>query len=69
MAKCSVCGEWSRDQLPPQPGSNIDLRDWFAGMAMQALIWRGEVKNQELIREAFSTSSMMMTERAKNKAL
>jgi hypothetical protein len=49
---------------PVPPG--LSLRDWFAGMAMQALIYRGLHSKEEGIQSSYRWADAMLVEREKH---
>lgn len=43
----------------------MDLRDWFAGLAMQAMVSRGSVNYEDMAEYSYDCAQSLMRERAK----
>ena len=52
-----------QDAKPDEHG--MSLRDWFAGLTMQALITYGEADKMDITRQAYVMADAMLEEREK----
>lgn len=51
----------------PSPHNGMSLRDWFAGMALQAssFVWRNVMTEEDVARNAYRVADAMLKERSK----
>lgn len=64
-----VSGASVRNDGARSPGCGMTLRDWFAGMAMQGLVWPWTEGNEDYYascaRGAYQMADAMLAERGK----